>query len=306
MTDGKSFESSLETISGITVRRDEPLSRHTTFQIGGVADYYIEPSTAETMKNVLAAAKQCGVRTKVIGRGSNLLFADAGFRGAVISTAGMKRITVSDTKITADAGASLTALAKAALDASLTGLEFANGIPGSVGGAVFMNAGAYDGEISQVLIRSTYYDSENGEFVTAEADAHAFAYRHSVYREHPERTVVSAEFQLKVGDPATIRARMEELMARRIEKQPLEYPSAGSVFKRYPGRYTAQMIDEAGLKGKQIGGAQVSEKHAGFIINRGGATAADVLALIGFVRAEIRRLHGIEIEPEIVFVPENG
>ena len=169
-----------------------------------------------------------------------------------------------------------------------------------------MNAGAYDGEISQVLAQSVCYDGEIGEFITLAPDAHAFGYRNSVYRAHPEWTVVSASFQLREGDFSTIRARMDELMTRRADKQPLEYPSAGSAFKRYPGRYTAQMIDEAGLKGKRIGGAQISEKHAGFIINRGGATAEDVLALINCVRDEIRRLHDIEIEPEIVFVPENG
>ncbi len=306
MTDSKAFEAALDEISGITVRYNELMSKHTTFQIGGAADYYIEPLTGEAMQAVLACAQKYSVRTKVIGRGSSLLFSDAGYRGAVISTSAMKQITVSDTEITAEAGASLTALAKAALEASLTGLEFANGIPGSVGGAVFMNAGAYDGEISQVLLRSTYFDSANGAFVTIDSAAHEFAYRNSIYRAHPEWTVVSATFSLRNGDHTVIRARMEEFMARRSEKQPLEYPSAGSAFKRYPGRYTAQMIDEAGLKGKQIGGAQISEKHAGFIINRGGATAEDVLALIDCVRNEICRLHGIKIEPEIVYVPENG
>lgn len=306
MTDRNTFDTALEEIKDISVMRGERMSLHTTFHIGGEADYYIEPANAEAMKQVLDCAKQHGIRTRIIGRGSNLLFSDAGFRGAVVSTSSMKTVSVCDGQITAEAGVSLTALAKAALDAHLTGLEFANGIPGSVGGAVFMNAGAYDGEISHVLVESVYYDAQTGVFHTLDADAHAFGYRESVYRTHPEWTVVSAKFRLAEGDPLQIRSRMDELMTRRAEKQPLEYPSAGSAFKRYPGRYTAQMIDEAGLKGVQIGGAQVSEKHAGFIINRSGATAEDVLTLIDHIRGEIRSIHGIEIEPEIVYVPENG
>ncbi len=306
MADKAAFDAALAAIKDVTVRYDEPMALHTSFHIGGKADYYIEPFHDEAMKEILAYAKLYDVRTKVIGRGSNLLFSDAGFRGAVVSTSAMKCISIFGSEITAEAGASLTALSKAALEASLTGIEFANGIPGSVGGAVFMNAGAYDGEIAQVLVESTYYDMESGTFHTLDASSHAFAYRDSIYRAHPAWTVVSAKFRLAEGDPTVIRARMDELMSRRIDKQPLEYPSAGSAFKRYPGRYTAQLIDEAGLKGKQIGGAQVSEKHAGFIINRGGATAEDVLELIDCIRQEIRRLHGIEIEPEIVCVPENG
>ncbi len=306
MAELKSFASALEEIDGVTVKRDEPMTLHTSFHIGGPADYYIEPQSAESLKHVLDCAQQYGVRTSIIGRGSNLLFADAGFRGAVVSTFAMKSVAVSGTEITAEAGASLTALSKHALDAGLTGLEFANGIPGSVGGAVFMNAGAYDGEISQVLVESEYYDAKTAEFCTITADAHSFGYRESVYRSRPEWTVISAKFRLAFGDRACIRARMEELMTKRMEKQPLEYPSAGSTFKRYPGRYTAQMIDEAGLKGKQIGGARISEKHAGFIINTGGATASDVLALIKTVQSELYKLHGIEIEPEVVYVPEEG
>ncbi len=306
MTKETAFLTALSDIGRITVKQNEPMALHTSFRIGGAADFYLEPSTAEALRSAISCAVACGIRTRVIGRGSNLLFSDTGYRGAVISTAALKNITVSGNLITAEAGVSLTALAKVALESGLAGLAFANGIPGSVGGAVFMNAGAYDGEISQVLTESTFYDAVDNRFHTLTAAAHEFSYRNSIYRTHPQWTLLSASFSLSAGDRDAIRARMEELIARRVEKQPLEYPSAGSVFKRYPGRYTAQMIDEAGLKGKQIGGAQISEKHAGFIINRGGATAADVLALIEVVRAEIRRVHGIEIETEVLYVPENG
>lgn len=293
-----------ETEGSIAVREAEPLSRHTTFRIGGAADLYIEPTDETGLQFLLHTASQMQVRTFVIGRGSNLLFADAGFRGAVISTAALRTVSVEKTILCAGAGATLAACANAAADAGLTGLEFAHGIPGSVGGAVFMNAGAYDGEIAQVLVRSRYYDSVENSFGELDAAAHLFGYRESVYRHTPHRVIVSAEFCLTPGDPDEIRARMADLMRRRAEKQPLSYPSAGSAFKRYPGRYTAQMIDGAGLKGAFVGGAQVSEKHAGFIINRGGATAADVQALIEQIQKAVRTQYGVCIEPEIVCVPE--
>lgn len=303
-TDAKLFQNALEQLQNISIRYDEPMALHTTFHIGGPADFYVEPQSADALRRVLRLTKKHNVKTQVIGRGSNILIADAGFRGVIVSTSSMKQITVLENTITAEAGATLTALAKIAGDHALTGLQFSNGIPGSVGGAVFMNAGAYDSEISEVLTDSTYYDRESGEVASLSGDEHCFGYRNSIYRAHPERIILSATFALLPGDENAIRREMEELMRRRIEKQPLEYPSAGSTFKRYPGRYTAMMIDEAGLKGCTVGGAQVSEKHAGFIINRGGATAGDVLALIDKIQKEIYRLHKIEIEPEVIYIPE--
>jgi len=284
----------------------EPLSRHTTFHIGGPADAFLVPASENGLRFALDAARRAGVRAMVIGRGSNLLFDDAGFRGAVISTAGLSTIERTGGVLTARAGAPLTALAGAAQKAGLGGLEFAYGIPGSVGGAVYMNAGAYGGEIAQCLAESRALDLADGTVRVLDAAAHEFGYRESVYRAHPTWIVLSASFSLTPGDPETIRAAMEELLRRRAEKQPLEYPSAGSVFKRLPSRYTAQMIDEAGLKGTRVGGAQVSEKHAGFIVNRGGATAADVRALIERIRETLRAHFNVEIETEIIYVPAEG
>lgn len=290
----------------VFVWENESMAAHTTFRIGGAADVYIEPATAEAFCYVMAEADRRGIRTLVIGRGSNLLFDDSGFRGAVISTARMRSVRCDGDVLYADAGASLNACANGACDSSLTGMEFAFGIPGSVGGAVFMNAGAYGGEICQILRESTYYDVTDHSVKTLSADEHRFAYRHSAYREHPEWVVLSASFALLPGEKTAIRAKMDDLMGRRMSKQPLEYPSAGSAFKRCEGRFTAQMIDEAGLKGFSIGGAQVSEKHAGFIINRGGATSADVRKLIAHIQAELKKKFDVDICPEIVYVSPTG
>lgn len=238
----------------------------------------------------------------MVGRGSNIVYPDAGFDGVILSTAGMNSCAVNGTEISAGAGVSLTELANTAAKNSLTGLEFAYGIPGSVGGAVFMNAGAYDGEMSMVVKATRYFDTATGELGQIEGDAHKFGYRESVFRENPSWIITGTVIGLSEGNQTDIEAVMSDLMTRRRDKQPLEYPSAGSAFKRYPGRYTAQMIDEAGLKGYSVGGAQVSEKHAGFIINKGGATAADVYELSEYIKAKILEIHGVEIESEIIFV----
>jgi UDP-N-acetylmuramate dehydrogenase len=287
----------------VFIRENEAMSDHTTFRIGGPADVYMEPATEDAFVRVMEETAKRNIRTMVIGRGSNLLFDDAGFRGAVISTARLRSIRVEGNVLYAGAGASLNACANAACEAGLTGMEFAFGIPGSVGGAVFMNAGAYGGEICQILTESTCYDGNDGTVKALCAEEHAFGYRHSVYRDHPDRIVLSASFALQAGDKTAIRARMDDLMGRRMSKQPLEYPSAGSAFKRCEGRFTAQMIDEAGLKGFSIGGAQVAEKHAGFIINRGGATSADVRGLIAHIQRELKKRFEVDICPEIVYVP---
>ena len=288
----------------IGVRLDEPMAKHTTFRIGGSADLYLEPNGEEELCFILRQAKELSVRTMVIGKGSNLLFDDAGYRGAIVSLSAMRDIRVNGTTLYAQAGATLRSAAVCALEASLSGFEFAHGIPGSCGGAVFMNAGAYDGEIAQVLLRSRYYDLANNAVYEIDTTGHAFGYRESIYRSHPEWVILSAEFQLQKGNAKDIRAKMDDLMQRRWDKQPLEYPSAGSTFKRYPGRFTAQMIDEAGLKGYSVGGAQVSEKHAGFIINRGNATSEDVRRLIDHIRAELYRKFDVIIETEVISVSE--
>ena len=286
----------------ITLFPDEPMSRHTSFRIGGPAGLYLVPGSRDALIRVLTAARERGVRTYILGNGSNVLFDDAGFNGAVVSVSGMDRISVGPGGIVAaEAGASLSAVCKAARDAALSGLEFAYGIPGSVGGAVVMNAGAYGGEIRDALLSSEYLDPADMTVHTVPLAEHDYGYRSSVYR-RTNRIVLSASFGLKPGSREDVAAAMSDYASRRVEKQPLEYPSAGSVFKRPEGHYVGQMVEESGLKGDRIGGAEVSEKHAGFIVNRGGASCRDVLALVEHIRETVRRNYGVELECEIIHV----
>lgn len=281
---------------------DEPMSRHTSFRIGGPAGLFAVPRTPEALIRILGSARERDVRTYILGNGSNVLFDDDGFDGVVISTGGLKSVAVgSDGRITAGAGASLSSVCKAARDASLAGLEFAYGIPGSVGGAVVMNAGAYGGEIAQVIESSAYLDPETMEIRELTLPEHSYGYRDSVYR-RTGRIVLSAVFRLNQGKIEEISAAMNDFASRRTSKQPLEYPSAGSVFKRPEGYFVGQMVEESGLKGFRIGGAEVSEKHAGFIVNRGGATSRDVLELVEHIRKTVRQNYGVELECEIIHV----
>ena len=274
------------------------MASHTTFRIGGRVRYLLYPESADALIAAVTYCREKGIPCALVGNGSNLLWQDADFDSCVLFTSGMKRVTVDGTCVRADAGAHLSAVCIAARDAGLGGLAFAYGIPGSVGGAVYMNAGAYDGEVGQRITAVTYYDSFEDRVVTVPGEDCAFGYRTSVFSQK-KAVILSAEFSLEKDDPAVIRAAMEDYLARRREKQPLEFPSAGSAFKRYPGYFTAKLIDEAGLKGYSVGGAQVSDKHAGFIVNRGGATAADVNTLIAYVKEKIFAQNGIWIEPEI-------
>ena len=276
---------------------DEPLSSHTSFRIGGPCDLALFPKSESALAASIEEARALGLRYAVLGNGSNLLCSDKGFSGVVIFTTKLRGIEIEGTTISAAAGEPFTSLAIAAQKAGLSGLEFAYGIPGSVGGAVYMNAGAYDGCCADVLLQSRYYD--NG-FGVMSKEAHEFDYRHSAYM-GTSKTIVSATFGLKKGDPDEIKAKMDDFLARRKDKQPLEFPSAGSTFKRYPGYFTAKLIDEAGLKGFSIGDAQVSEKHAGFIINRADASSADVKALIAYIQKVIKERVGIDIEREVVY-----
>lgn len=306
MTDYREFSHGLSNLSQkgeIKYLTNEPLSKHSSFKIGGNADFFVIPQTEKSLSQVLALADECGVYSYVIGKGTNILFDDSGFRGAVISTLGLDFTDVCGNVINCGAGTSLSAVSRVALEFSLCGMSFAYGIPGSVGGAVFMNAGAYNGSIDGVLKTSTYYDLNDRQFHVLPLGNHSFGYRKSSYADHPERIIVSASFELENGDAAEIKSEMEDFMSRRREKQPLEFPSAGSTFKRYPGRYTAQMIDELSLKGACVGGAEVSTKHAGFIINKGGATCSDVKKLISLVQSKIKEAYGIDIEREVIFVP---
>lgn len=279
----------------------EPMCRHTTFKIGGPAALFLTPESIQSMTALCDMIRETEAKHFFLGNGSNVLFDDNGFDGAVVSLLGLNGTSVDGNLIRAEAGATLAAVSKAAREASLTGMEFAFGIPGTVGGAVYMNAGAYDGETAFVLSKSTYLDLDTLTVHCIPLAEHEFGYRESIYK-HTNRLILSAEFALQEGNREEIAAKMADFMNRRVTKQPLEYPSAGSVFKRYPGRYTGQMIDESGLKGYTIGGAQVSEKHAGFIINKGGATCRDVLDLIEYIKKVILDNYGCELECEVIHV----
>lgn len=287
--------------------KDAILAPYSSFRIGGIADFAVWPYTRAALLDVLAALRRLEIRRDVFGNGSNVLFADEGYRGVVIFTTKMNRVVLRDGILWADAGVSFTGLAVRALQEGLTGLEFAYGIPGSVGGAIYMNAGAYDGEIAQVCIETTVYDPKEallGGICEISGSKQEFGYRTSVFQSMDSAVILGGKFSLKPGDPAEIKEKMDDLMSRRREKQPLEYPSAGSTFKRAPGYFTAKLIHEAGLKGASVGGAQISEKHAGFVINRGNATAKDVLTLIEQIKVGVWKYAGVAIECEVRIIPE--
>ena len=279
----------------------EPMSRHTTFRVGGPVSLMALPRSVQQAKLAVCAAAEEGVRPVFLGNGSNLLAPDDGCDAFVIkTTAGLSNAMVEGTQITAESGILLARLAVFARDNELTGLEFAHGIPGSLGGAVTMNAGAYDGEMSQVVTEVTYLTASGQMESTDQFD---FSYRHSAFSDG-SRMILSVKIQLKTGDPKEIRARMEELMERRKSKQPLEWPSAGSTFKRPQGYFAAALIDQCGLKGLTVGGAQVSEKHAGFVINKGGATCSDILTLMQQVRQRVFNATGVVLKPEVKILGE--
>lgn len=278
---------------------NEPMSRHTTFAIGGPADLFVTPKNAEELTGALRVVRERGLPLLLVGNGSNMLVSDAGFRGVVICTTSMDAVRVGDNgMMIAEAGALLGRVARRAQRAGLTGAEFAGGIPGSLGGAVYMNAGAYDGQMAGIVTRTEYLDGA-GEMHVLEGEEHGFGYRTSVFRQHPDWTVVRSLIHLEQGDPAAILDKMNDLAQRRRDKQPLNFPSAGSTFKRPEGHFAGQLIEQAGLKGTSVGGAQVSEKHAGFLINRGGATCEDMLRLIELVQNKVREQFGVSLECEV-------
>lgn len=297
------FDKAIEQyLPDLEVLQDEPMSRHTTFRIGGPAKRMAFPSSREQLVLLMSFAKNYGANPLVIGNGSNLLVPDEGLDRLVIDTsANLNRVERgSGNTVLADAGATLARTADLACKSGLTGLEFAHGIPGSLGGAVSMNAGAYGGEMKDVVVSTRYLDHDLNlcEVVGA---AHDFGYRHSVFSD-TDCVVLGSTLALTPGDPAEIRARMLDLSERRRSRQPLDLPSAGSTFKRPAGGYAAALIDAAGLKGYAVGGAQVSEKHAGFVVNRGGATFDDVLRLMDHIRSEVLRTSGVELEPEVKII----
>lgn len=279
----------------------EPMQKHTTFRIGGPADCFVQLENKEQLIKVQKYLRQVGMPCFVLGNGSNLLVSDKGYRGIVLQIGQkMNRIEVEDNVITAQAGAAMSQVARAALEHGLTGMEFASGIPGTIGGGVVMNAGAYDGELSGVVLQVNVVNGE-GECMELENDSMEFGYRNSVIRNNPF-TVTEVILRLEKGDKEQIRAKMDELAVRRREKQPLEYPSAGSTFKRPKGNFAGKLIMDAGLRGFQIGGAKVSEKHCGFIVNTGDATAEDVRNVIREVRRQVKEKFHVDLEPEILFL----
>lgn len=288
--------------SGISYRENAPMREYTTFRAGGPADLLVSPSSAEQVRDVLEACRASDLPVTVLGNGSNTLVRDGGIRGVVLHLGpAFSHIRICKNVVTVQAGAKLGAVVNAALGAGLVGMEFAGGIPASVGGGLYMNAGAYGGELSQV-VQSALVLNRDLELVCLPKEDLGLSYRHSAFMQN-DSIILEVSFCLERGDTAAARALLQELNARRRQKQPLEFASAGSTFKRPPGQFAGALIEAAGLKGTRIGGAQVSEKHAGFIVNLGGS-AADILALIALVQDKVYAKSGIRLEPEILVLGE--
>lgn len=286
---------------GCEVLTDEPMSRHTTFKIGGNADAFITVFSTEQLKNLIDTIRSKGISYMIIGKGSNLLINDDGIRGVVIRLDGeFKEISLEGNVIKCGAAVTLAKLCLFALEHNLSGLEFAYGIPGSVGGAVYMNAGAYGSEVKNVIKNSTHLTPQ-GKVLTYQADELNLSYRYSRYKDE-DNTILFAQFELSEDSADNIKAQMDDFMTRRKTKQPLEYPSAGSVFKRPEGNFAGALIEQCGLKGYKIGGAQVSEKHSGFIVNIGDATCSDVTALVEYVQNTVYMETGYRLEREIILI----
>ncbi|OYP56237.1 UDP-N-acetylenolpyruvoylglucosamine reductase [Lachnotalea glycerini] len=286
-------------ISGCdNVSVDEPMYKHTTFRVGGKADYYVMPQNIKEVSMLISFLKKSNLPYYILGNGSNVLVSDDGYRGVVIRIyKNISDITIDQTKIKASAGALLSNVSIAACNAGLRNFEFAAGIPGTVGGAVVMNAGAYGGEIKQVLIDATVLDENGNRFILSN-DELKLGYRTSIITKKGY-TVLEATIQLEKGNISEIKKVMDDFRQRRIDKQPLEYPSAGSTFKRPEGFFAGKLIMDAGLKGYQLGGAQISDKHCGFIINKGNATAADILKLIQYTQSKVFEQFEVKLETEV-------
>lgn len=282
------------------VLEKEPLSRHTTFKIGGPCDYMVLPASIEEVKNIVAFAKEKGVRLTVLGNGSNVLVADEGLDGIVLKTTKLKTITVKENTVTAEAGVRLSALCEKALQNSLSGLCELSGVPGTVGGGVYMNAGAYGGEIKDTLSESRYLN-EFGEMKTLSAVSHELSYRHSIFQTKPEWVILESTFSLTPGNRDELKEKTVELLKKRNEKQPLELPNAGSTFKRPEGHFAGKLIEDCNLRGFRVGGAQISQKHCGFVVNTGNATAEDVKNLIQEVRKRVKDTFGVTLEAEVKY-----
>lgn len=300
----KDFQYPLENIIGKdNVKIDEYMKNHTSFKVGGPVDILLTPETYEQIREIIKFAKEKDIPYLVLGNGSNVLVRDGGVRGIIIKLCKLNNIKIEENKIIAQSGALLSKVSSMAAKNSLTGFEFASGIPGSIGGALTMNAGAYNGEISQV-IESAYVLNSKGEFQTLTKEELELDYRMSAIIKYGY-TVIEAVFNLKKGEQEKIYGRIDDLTNRRKEKQPLEYPSAGSTFKRPAGYFAAKLIEDSGLKGVNVGDAQVSEKHSGFIINKGNANANDIIKLIKLVQQTVKEKFDVELHTEVMIVGED-
>lgn len=283
---------------------NEPMSKHTSFRIGGNADCLVNSVSEDELAEVVRYCQSGSIPYYVMGNGSNILVGDNGIRGVVIKlSSGMSEAEVSGEYIKAQSGVLLSKLANTAMKNSLTGMEFAGGIPGTLGGGVFMNAGAYGGEMKDIVESVRYFNTADGSICTADKSELDFGYRHSVFC-GSDNIILSATLKLCFGHAEEIKTRMSELAAKRKEKQPLDMPSAGSTFKRPVGYFAGKLIEDSGLKGYTVGGAAVSEKHSGFVVNKGGATARDVLNVISHVQSVVKDKFGVELEPEVRMIGE--
>lgn len=301
MFECSNLEQFMKECASLDFEKNVSLAEHSTIKVGGYADYVAYPKTESALCALVDYLNEEKIKYSVVGNGSNLIFDDEGYRGVVVITNQLKKIRKVRNTLYAECGVSLTALAVYAQKHGLSGLEFAYGIPGTIGGAVYMNAGAYGGEIKDVLQKSAYFDPSISKRCELYNAGHRFGYRESVY-ETNNNVILSAVFELKQRDPNEIKVEMDGYMAARKEKQPLDYPSAGSTFKRCEGHYTAQMIDRAGLKGFSVGGAQVSEKHAGFVINKGNATSKDIKDLISIIKQRVKEKFDVDIQEEVKYI----
>lgn len=297
-----SLTNKLEKINYLTVEKDKSLAEFASFKVGGPADLFLVPEKIEALQEVMPLIIESEIPYFILGRGSNLIISDKGYRGIIIYTAALNNYQIDNNIITAQSGLELKEIADLAYENSLSGFEFAAGIPGSLGGALYMNAGAYGGEMKDVIVKAQFVD-QNGKLINLTKSELNLDYRTSILqKENPDWAAVSVTIKLQKAEQKIIKAKMDELHQKRWSKQPMDLPSAGSIFKRPPGHYTGPLIEEAGLKGYQIGGAQVSNKHAGFIVNKGSATAEDIINLINKIKTEVYKISGVQLEVEPRFL----
>lgn len=303
-TDINSLTKKLKKINSLKVEKNIKLANYSSFKVGGPADLFLTPQNAESLKEIMPYLYQAQLPYFILGKGSNLIISDKGYRGIIVYTGELNNYQLKGKLITAETGIELAELAEIALENSLSGFEFAAGIPGSLGGALYMNAGAYGGEIKDVIKKARLVNKK-GELKVLNKKDLKLSYRSSLLQQKEEKLIaLDLTIELKTAKKEMIKEKMEDLHQKRWSKQPMDLPSAGSIFKRPPGHYTGPLIEKAGLKGYQIGGAQVSEKHAGFIVNKGGATAEDIVNLINKIKKEVYKISGVQLKVEPRFLGE--